>query len=146
MLWDFQTAGKPDIVNGVRRLLPRIGAFALALFVWVGSVIAEPAGLQLPVEKKLPAGESTVEYAGQVLRFTSSVPLHVRLEPLSQTLIRFRVRVQPGHALPTGPAGSSTNNLEIYWVNVGTDVYQGGAPTADTIEGTLNTEGGFVDR
>ncbi len=99
----------------------------------------------MPLEKKILAGQTTIDYAGQSLRFTTTVPLFVRLEPISLTQIKFTVRVHPGYAVPAGPVGSAENSLEIYWVNVGTDVYEGGAPSG-TIEGVLDTEGGFVDR
>lgn len=129
----------------MKRILPRIGLIALGLVFLFGAVSAFGDSLPMPLEKKLPAGETTIEYAGQQLRFTSSVPLFVRLEPISQTQIQYKVRVYPGHPIPSGPVGTAENNLEIYWVNVGTDIYDGGAPSG-TIEGILNTEGGFVDR
>ncbi len=111
----------------------------------LGAVSAFGDSLPLPLEKKVPAGESTIQYAGQTLRFTSSVPLYVRLEPVTETRIRFRVKVYPGHPIPTGPVGTAENSLEIYWVNIGNDIYDGGI-SSETIEGTLDTEGGFVDR
>lgn len=129
----------------MKRLLPAIKVFALGLLLLVGAVSAFADSLPLPVEKKIPAGETIVQYAGQSLRFTTTVPLFVRLEPLSQTRIQFRVRVYPGLPIPSGPAGSAENSLEIHWLNFGTDIYEGGAPSG-IIEGILNTEGGFVDR
>lgn len=129
----------------MKRLLPRIGLIALGLVFLFGAVSAFGDSLPLPLEKKLPAGESTIQYAGQSFRFTSSVPLWVRLEPVSETRIQYRVKVYPGHPIPSGPVGTAENALEIYWVNVGTDIYDGGVPSG-TIEGTLDTEGGFVDR
>jgi hypothetical protein len=129
----------------VKRLLPRIGLIALGLVFLFGAVSAFGDSLPLPLEKKVPAGETVVEYAGQQLRFTTSVPLYLRLEPISATQIQYRVKVYPGNPIPNGPVGTAENNLEIYWVNVGTNVYDGGAPSG-TIEGVLNTEGGFVDR
>jgi hypothetical protein len=129
----------------VKHLLPRIGVLALGLILLFAAASANGDSLPLPLEKKLLAGESTVQYAGQTLRFTSSVPLLVRLEPLSLTQIQYRVRVHPGFPIPSGPVGSAENNLVIFWVNIGTDIYEGGAPSG-VIEGVLNTEGGFVDR
>lgn len=129
----------------MKRLLPRIGLIALGLVFLFGAVVAFGDSLPLPVEKKVPAGETIIVYAGQTLRFTTSVPLYIRLEPLSATQIQYRVRVYPGHPIPSGPVGTSENSLEIYWVNVGTGVYEGGEPSG-IIEGVLDTEGGFVDR
>ena len=131
----------------MKRLLPRIGFVALGLVFLFGVVSAFGDSLPLPLEKKVPAGETVIVYAGQTLRFTTSVPLFVRLEPIppSSTLIQYHVRVYPGHPVPSGPVGTAENSLQIYWVNFGTDVYEGGAPS-ETLEGILNTEGGFVDR
>lgn len=122
-----------------------MSVLALGLLLLLGAVSAFGDSLPMPVEKKIPAGETTIQYAGQSLRFTTTVPLFLRLEPLSQTRIQFKVKLYPGQPMPTGPAGSAENSLEIYWLNFGTDVYEGGAPS-DIIEGVLNTEGGFVDR
>lgn len=122
-----------------------MSVLALGLLLLLGAVSAFGDSLPMPVEKKIPAGETVIQYAGQSIRFTTTVPLFVRLEPLSQTRIHFKVRVYPGQPMPSGPAGSAENNLEIYWLNFGTDIYEGGAPS-DIIEGILNTEGGFVDR
>lgn len=111
----------------------------------LGVVTANGDSLPLPIEKKVSVGESTVLYAGQTLRFTTTVPLLLRLEPMSLTQIQFRIRVHPGYAVPSGPVGSSENSLKVHWVNIGTDIYEGGIPSG-VIEGVLNTEGGFVDR
>lgn len=118
---------------------------ALSLALVFGAVSAFGDALPLPLEKKVVVGESTVEYAGQVLRFTTTVPLLVRLDPVSTTRIQFKVKVHPGFPVPTGPAGTAENSLTIYWVNFGTGIYEGGAPSG-VLEGVLNTEGGFVDR
>ena len=133
------------IVTAVKRLLPRIGILALSLVMLLGAVAAFGDSLPLPLEKKVPPGETVIEYAGQTIRFTSSTPLSLKLEPISLTQISFKVKIYPGTPLPSGPSGSAENNLHIYWVNVGTDIYDGAAPLG-TIEGILNTEGGFVDR
>ena len=129
----------------MKRFLPRIGVLALGLILLFGTVSAFGDSLPVPLEKKIPIGETLVVYAGQTLRFTTTVPLYLKLEPISATQIQFRVRVYPGLPIPSGPVGTAENSLEIYWVNVGTDVYDGGAPSG-IIEGVLNTEGGFVDR
>lgn len=129
----------------MKRFLPRIGVLALGLILLFGTVSAFGDSLPVPLEKKIPIGETLVVYAGQTLRFTTTVPLYLKLEPISATQIQFRVRVFPGLPIPSGPVGTAENSLEIYWVNVGTDVYDGGAPSG-IIEGVLNTEGGFVDR
>jgi len=141
----YPNRGKPGIVTRVKRLLPRIGILALSLVVLLGAVSAFGDALPLPIEKKIQPGESVVEYAGQTIRFNTSTTLLIRLEPVSLTQIAYKIKVHPGFPIPNGPVGSSENTLNVYWVNVGTDIYDGGAP-AGTIEGILNTEGGFVDR
>ena len=65
--------------------------------------------MQVPMEKKLPAGESSVEYSGQTIRFNSSVPLFVRFDSLSPVRIQYKVRIQSGYALPSAPAGTTRN-------------------------------------
>jgi hypothetical protein len=99
----------------------------------------------MPLEKKLPIGTNEILYSGQTLRFTTAVPLFVRLEPISAVEIRFTIRVLPGAPIPQGPEGNAQTTIHIFWVNFGADVYDGGPPSG-VIEGVLNTEGGFVDR
>jgi hypothetical protein len=122
-----------------------MSVLALGLALLLCAVSAFGQGMQVPMEKKLPAGESSVEYSGQTFRFNSSVPLFVRFDSLSPVTVQYKVRVQTGYAIPSAPAGTTENTLAIYWVNVGTDLYNGGLPSG-WIEGILNTEGGFVDR
>ena len=122
-----------------------MSVLALGFALLLCAVSAFGDGIQVPLEKKLPAGESSVEYAGQTIRFTSSVPLYVRFDSISPSQVQYRVRIQTGFALPSAPIGTVENTLAIYWVNVDTDIYNGGVPSG-TLEGILNTEGGFVDR
>ena len=122
-----------------------MSVLALGFALLLCAVSAFGDGIQVPLEKKLPAGESNVEYGGQTIRFVSPVPLFVRFDSISPSQIQYKVRVQTGFALPSAPIGTSENTLAIYWVNFDTDIYTGGVPSG-TIEGILNTEGGFVDR
>jgi hypothetical protein len=122
-----------------------MSVLALGFALLLCAVSAFGDGIQVPLERKLPAGESSVEYAGQTIRFTSSLPLFVRFDSISPSQVQYKVRIQSGFALPSAPAGTLENTLAIYWVNVDTDIYNGGLPL-DTLEGILNTEGGFVDR
>ncbi len=129
----------------MKRLLPRIAALVLGLLLVFGAVVAQGDSLPIPLEKKVTIGQSTIYYAGQTIEITTTVPLLVRLEPVTMTRIQYRIRVQPGYPLPSGPEGSAGNNLLIRWVNFGEDIYEGGVPSG-VIEGILDTEGGFVDR
>jgi hypothetical protein len=122
-----------------------MSVLALGLALLVCAVSAYGDQILMPLETKVRVGETTVDYAGQSFRFTTSVPLFVRFESISSSHIQYKVRVQAGYAIPSSPAGTAENTVEIYWANANTDIYSGGAPTG-TLEGILNTEGGFVDR
>jgi hypothetical protein len=129
----------------MKRLLPRMSVLALGLALLVCAVSASGDEILLPLEAKIRAGETTIDYAGQSFRFTTSVPLYARFEWMSASHIQYKVRVQAGYAIPSAPAGTIENTVEIYWSNADKDIYSGGVPTG-TLEGILNTEGGFVDR
>jgi hypothetical protein len=122
-----------------------MSVLALGCALLLCAVSAFGDAIQVPLEKKLPVGESYVEYGGQTIRFNSSVPLFVRFDSISPSQIQYKVRVQTGFAIPSGPIGTSENTLAIHWVNIAEDIYNGGVPSG-TLEGILNTEGGFVDR
>ena len=122
-----------------------MSVLALGLVVLLCAVSAFGDGIQMPLEKKILAGESSVEYAGQTFRFTTSVPLFVRFDSVGPTKVQYKVRVQVGYPLPSAPAGTAENTVAIQWVNVGEELYNGGAPSG-WVEGILDTEGGFVDR
>lgn len=129
----------------MKQLLPRMSVLALGLVLLVCAVSASGDELLLPLETKVRAGETIVDYAGQSFRFTTSVPLFIRFDCISPSQIQYKVRVQAGYPIPTAPAGTVENSVEFYWVTSDTDIYSGGVPTG-TLEGILNTEGGFVDR
>jgi hypothetical protein len=129
----------------VKRLLPRIGLIAFGLALLLSAALAFGEGLPLPVEKKIPAGEATIDYAGQLLRFTTSAPLTVKLWATPDYVVHYAVKVQPGYPIPQGPQGTAENNLRIYFINGGSELYDGGVPPG-TLEGSFNSEGGFVDR
>lgn len=129
----------------MKRLLPRMSVLALGLALLVCAVSAYGDQILMPLETKVRVGETTVDYAGQSFRFTTSVPLFVRFDSISSSQIQYKVKVQAGYPIPSAPAGTVENSVEIYWVNSATDIYSGGAPSG-TLEGILNTEGGFVDR
>jgi hypothetical protein len=119
---------------------------ALAVLALLVPSFGFAGGLPQPLEKKVLAGTSTVVYAGQTLRFTTPVNLILRCEPESETRFKITVGVYPGTPLPNGPETVAAQNLNIYWSNFGTDVYNGGVPVMEPWTGWLNTEGGFVDR
>ena len=122
-----------------------MSVLALGFALLLCAVSAFGDGIAVPLEKKLPAGESYVEYSGQTIRFVSSVPLFVRFDSVSPSEIQYKIRVQTGFAIPSAPIGTTENTLAVHWVNIAEDIYNGGIPSG-TLEGILNTEGGFVDR
>jgi hypothetical protein len=122
-----------------------MGLIALGLSLLLSAALAFGEGLPLPIEKKIPAGEVTIDYAGQVLRFTTSAPLVVKLYASPDLVVHYAVKVQPGYPIPQDPAPSAENNLRILFINTGEELYNGGVPTG-TLEGAFNSEGGFVDR
>lgn len=100
--------------------------------------------LPLPLQKKINPGVTTISYAGQDLRFTTAVPLVVRLEPLSTTRIKLTVSA---YGAPAGGGhAAAPADLNIYWENWDSDVYTGPPPTSDDWEGVLNTESGFTEK
>ena len=129
----------------MKPLLSRIGLIALCLALLLSAALAFGEGLPMPMEKKIPAGEVTIDYAGQMLRFTTSAPLVVRLYATPDFVVHYAVKVQPGYPIPQGPEGTAENNLRIVFTNTGTELYDGGVP-AGTLDGSFNSEGGFVDR
>jgi hypothetical protein len=117
------------------KLLPRMGlVLGLLALLWAGGASGDE--LSLSVEKKILPGSATITYLGQTLEINTPVALKVRLEP-DPVGVRFKFFATSG--------GFPGANLHIYWVNVGTDVYNGEVFN-DPLEGILNTEGGFVDR
>jgi len=118
---------------------------ALALVALLVPTVGLGDQLPLPLEKKLTAGTSNVTYYGQTLRFTTAVPLLVKLDAEGTNRIKLRVSLYPGTPLPNGPGTYSSENLTIYWSNFSTDVYNGGLPSGE-LTTWLDTEGGFVDR
>ena len=86
--------------------------------------------------KSAPAGVTTILYAGQTFRVNSTALVHLHFELLSPTSIKI------SFASDDGLAGK----MSIYWVNFQKYIYVGVIPIDPPWEGTLETEGGFVDR
>lgn len=143
-LYGYPKRPKSDIVCYVKLL--RTTLLALAVLALVVPSIGFGGEMPVPLEKKVLAGTTTINYAGQTLRFTSSVTLLVKCEPESPTRFKMTVVLYPGTPPPPGVQTFVAETIHIYWSNVGTDVYSGGVPVAEPWTGWLNTEGGFVDR
>jgi len=123
--------------------LPRllVAGIALAILVMPLAILADQ--LPLPLEKKVPAGVTSVTYMNQTLRFTTAVPLVIKFEALSDNQIRLTVRTY--NASSGGAQGSSSSSMNIHWEDWNNDVYEGPPPT-EPWEGILYTESGFTEK
>jgi hypothetical protein len=90
---------------------------------------------EIPLVK---AGSGTWEefYAGQSFRITATAPVRIRFELVSPTEIKLTF------ISDTGQPGRVT----VYWNQFLKYIYTGPIPQGLPWEGTLDTEGGFVDR
>jgi hypothetical protein len=113
----------------------RVLLLTLGLAISLGSLPAASVAQEIPLEKS-STGFFTVEYAGQHFRINSTVPIKVRFEFVTTYQVKLTFVSE------TGLAG----RVSIYWVEFQTNIYSGPIPTGEPWEGTLNTEGGFVDR
>jgi hypothetical protein len=107
--------------------------FALAL---CGLRAGVSMAQELPIEKS-SSGSWSVEYAGQHFRIHSTVGVTVRFELLSPTQIKLSF---------VSESGTASGRVSVYWVEFQKYIYAGPIPAPEPWEGTLNTEGGFVDR
>jgi len=126
--------------------LLRVALVALTLLALLIPTTGFGDEMLVPLEKKVTAGTTLVNYAGQTFRFSTPVALLVKCDPLSPTRFKMTVSLYPGTPPPHAVSGSTIDELQIFWTNFNTDVYTGGVPSSEPWTGTLNTEGGFVDR
>jgi len=92
---------------------------------------------EMPVEKSTRAGYTTLTYAGQNFRVNSTAAVKLRFETPGPGLIRITMISEDG---------LSPGKVSIYWVEFQKYVYLGQIPIVEPWSGTLNTEGGFIDR
>jgi hypothetical protein len=108
----------------------------LALALAAGFSIPFAIADEIPLEKT-SSGTWSVEYNGQHFRVNSTAPVKVRFEQVSPTEIKLTFLAD----------SSASGRVSIYWVEFQKYVYNGPIPqSTEPWEGTLNTEGGFVDR
>ena len=91
---------------------------------------------EMPLEKTA-AGATTLTYAGQTFRVNATAAVKIRFEMLTPTTMRITM---------VSEDGVSPGKLSLYWVDFQKSIYLGTIPISPPWEGTLNTEGGFVDR
>lgn len=114
------------------------------LFRGIALAIALAAGFAIPpvsIADEIPlektsSGTWSVEYGGHHFRINSTAPVKVRFEFVTATQIRLTFVAD----------SSASGRVSIYWVEYQKYIYNGPIPQAEPWEGTLNTEGGFVDR
>jgi len=116
----------------------------LALLVMPLAAIA--GQMLVPMEKKIAAGTTVVDYAGQSLRFTTPIALVAKFDPVSD--VNFRLTV---HAYGTPPAasGSSSSGLEfeLFWEDFQKQVYNGPPPPSnDPFSEVFLSESGFTEK
>jgi hypothetical protein len=120
------------------KLLSRVLVLALGLTV-LSAYVPMARADELPLEQTAPGGgvTTTLQYGGQTFRVNSTAALKVKFEMLSPTEIRI--------TLGLGEDGLP-GKCSIYWVDFKKYIYTGIIPLTPTVEGDLDTEGGFVDR
>lgn len=92
---------------------------------------------ELPIERTAAPGAMVMEFAGQTFRVNASAAVKIRFELVTPSLIRMSL---------VSEDGTSPGKLSVYWTNYQKYVYLGTIPLAEPWQGTLHTEGGFVDR
>jgi hypothetical protein len=120
------------------KLLSRVLLLAVGLAVLSAHAPTVSRAGEMPVEKKAPNGVTTLTYGGQTFRVTASAQVIIRFEEISPTLIRI--------SLIADEETIGNSKISMYWVDFQTYIYVGLIPLDIPWEGTLNTEGGFVDR
>ena len=73
------------------KTFPKILITGVMLVAMLLTMVSLGASTALPLTKKLPPGTTTVHYAGQELRFTTSLSLYLKLTPLSETSFELSV-------------------------------------------------------
>ena len=94
-----------------------------------------PVAQEMPLEKS-SSGAWSVEYGGQHFRVSATVAVKLRFELTSPTTIKVSVVSE------TGETGRAT----IYWSEFQKYIFTGQIPVGEPWTGSIDTEGGFVDR
>jgi hypothetical protein len=92
---------------------------------------------ELPLEKTATGGTTTLTYAGQTFKVNTSAAVRIRFEMVDDTHIQITMASDDGY---------TSGKVSIYWVDFQKYIYLGTIPIDPAWQGTLNTEGGFVDR
>ena len=95
--------------------------------------------LPVPLQKTVLPPQTTIEYAGQTLRFTTDIPLKLTLTPLGTDRIEIKIVPHPSYGGGNSPAGTT---VQIFWENWNDEIYDGPAPWGVI----LLTESGFTEK
>lgn len=119
----------------------------IAVILVLIAVTALAKDVPAPLTKKIPPGITTIEYAGQQVRFSSEQGLIVQFKSLDA--IRIQLTVRPyGPPAVSGQGGgeysTTGTSVDIYWENFGSEIYNGSL--TEPYEGILNSESGFTEK
>ena len=118
------------------RRFSRAVLLALGLAASLGTLPMPAAAQEIPLEKS-NSGTWSVEYAGHHFKISSTVAVKVRFEFVSATQVKLTFYSE----------NDSPGRVSVYWAEFQKYIYTGPVPSSyEPWEGTLNTEGGFVDR
>jgi hypothetical protein len=100
--------------------------------------------LPAPYQTIIDPGQTTIDYFGQQLKFTTDVPLKLNLVPLEpgRLYMKFKALSATGGG---GAPAQGGDNVEIYWQNWDNELYDG-PPPEDPWENVLLTESGFTEK
>jgi len=127
------------MMKAVSRVLT--AGLVLVLLAMPLAVMSEQ--MLVPMEKKIPAGTTVVNYAGQSLRFTSPVSLVAKFQPISDVNFRLTVHVYGEPA----PNASSGEFFELVWEDYQKEVYNGPPPPpSDPFSEIFLSESGFTEK
>ena len=126
------------------KILPKVILASVLVALMLLPLAATSDQLPAPLEKTLMPGVTVIDYADQHLRFTTAVPLQLRLLPLDATHIQLQFRAR-GIQQPGGGSAPSSQTVEIFWEDWNNDIYSGSAPEG-WWSGILATESGFTEK
>ncbi|MFQ5511527.1 MAG: hypothetical protein ACE5EO_06715 [Candidatus Krumholzibacteriia bacterium] len=130
----------------MKRAMRAITALAvIGLLVAPGMLLADQ--IAYPVEKTVLPGVTTLHYAGKTLSFTSSVAVQVKFSMPASGVVEMRFRRHPNWGAWPPPPGAAptTQELSIFWDDLGTGIFGGDAPSPDWGDIVL-TEGGWTEK
>jgi len=133
-------ANKVMKMKAVSRLLT--AGMVLVLLVLPMGVMADQ--MLMPMEKKISAGTTVVNYAGQSLRFTTGIALVAKFDPVSDKNFRLTVHI---YGTPPGPSAASGLEFELVWEDFQKEVYNGPPPPpGDPFSEIFLSESGFTEK